>query len=192
MSLALAGCNGTQRVEAPPFDADAAVEKAFADYDTNHDGLLDGKELEACPALKSALERIDTNRDKRISQEELQARFQGYADSKIGAMAVSPQFILDDKPLTGATVDLQPEAFMGSGIEAATGTTDDSGRAGMKRAGSEQPGIRFGCYQVRVSKKDPAGKETIPARYNAATRLGFEIGPNIRGNAGTVFKLSSK
>src|SRR5260370_33249111 len=117
----VAGCNGTSRVEAPLFDPSAAVEKAFEDYDTNRDGFLDAKELDKCPALKSAMDRFDTNNDKRISREELQNRFNLYEDSQIGLIALLLRITLNDKPMSAATVELDPEKFMGSGISPARG-----------------------------------------------------------------------
>jgi hypothetical protein len=190
--LTLVGCNGSgTRVEMPAFSATSATDQAFAVYDGNRDGVLDARELERCPSLKGALERIDTNGDKRISKEELQDYLGSYEDSQVGLMEMIIRVTLDDKPLTGATVDMEPESFMGSGISPATGTTDNSGRARMKLKGADGFGMQFGCYKVRISKKE-AGRETLPARYNAESKLGFEAATSIRGNSGTAFKLTSK
>jgi hypothetical protein len=190
--VVLVGCNGATRVDAPPFDVKAAVEKAFADYDSNHDGMLDAQELERCPSLKSALGRIDKNNDKRINREELQEEFTTYEKSRVGLMEIVLRVMQDEKPVAGATIELEPEKFMGPKISPATGTTDEAGRARMKKQGSDQFGVHFGCYKVRISKKDANGRELIPARYNTESKLGFEAAPAGLGSNGGVFRLSAR
>src|SRR6516162_7964274 len=84
----LIGCGG-ERLEAPAISPASAAAQAMALYDKNHDGFLDEKELEQCPALLSALAAIDQNGDKRLSTEEIASRLTAIEDAKIGIMTVS-------------------------------------------------------------------------------------------------------
>jgi hypothetical protein len=184
----LAGCSGRAPIVAPPLDPPAAASAAFAEYDRNHDGYLDTKELDACPALKSALPRLGHDRS-RLGKDELEARFKQYKDSNIGLFVISLHVTFDGKPLSQAVIDIEPEKFMGASARAAAATTDDLGRA-TPRTGEVQ-GCQYGCYRVRVSRKQ-GDVETIPARYNAQTTLGLEIGPQEHGGGRHDLRLSSK
>jgi hypothetical protein len=73
---------------------------------------------------------------------------------------------------------LEPEKFLGSGVKPASGVTDRDGSAALKAEGQDLPGVQFGFYRVRISKKDGQGRETLPARYNTQTTLGCEIAPD--------------
>lgn len=178
----LSGCSDSRRIEPPPFNADDAANKAFADYDKNHDGFLDAKELDHCPALKAALKQLDKDGDGRLSRDELLTRLQEFEDSRVGLYVTTVKVQLDGKPLSGAIVELEPEPFMGTGISAARATTDDAGRAIPKTAQSDAMGCSFGFYRVRISKKDSAGKELIRSRL---------LGAEVPSGASLVFSLTS-
>jgi hypothetical protein len=186
--LFTAGCGSPAPVEAPALDPDAAAARAMTDYDRNHDGYLDARELEACPALKSALKRLDKDGDGRLSKEEIAERLREFEDSRVGLFVTTARVVLDGKPLADATIQLEPEAFMGSSIKPSRGTTDALGRALPRIEGSQLPGCHYGFYRVRLSRKDASGNETIPAQYQ--NTLGVEV-PNPTGG-GIVFSLTSK
>ena len=184
-----AGCSGgsgTDRVK--PHDAGA---QALADYDTNKDGFLDAKELEACPALLSALKKIDKNNDGKLSPDEIAERLAYFQQSGMQLNVVADIY-LDGRPLGGATVTLVPEKFMGPTTKPATATTDDGGTGVFRIEGSGDP-VAPGYYRVKVSK-NVGGRETVPAKYNEQTTLGQEIVPEGagRGSMLTVrLRLSS-
>lgn len=160
--------------------------------DSNKDGVLDGKELERCPALKQALKRFDRNQDGKLTFEEIEERFALYKDSRIGLFEAIVKVTLDGKPLAGATVTIEPEAFLGPGIKAASGTTDERGAARLQVTGADRPGCHFGLYRVRISLKDSAGRESLASRYNEISTLGMEVAPDLRGSGDSVFHLKSK
>ena len=70
-----------------------------------------------------------------------------------------------------------PETFLGGGLQAAEGTTDDHGMARMSVADSAQRGISPGFYRIKITK---AG-EAIPAKFNTDTRLGQEVAGDAAG-----------
>src|SRR5207302_470790 len=124
----LPGCSGGDTLTPPTYPSpDAVAKQVMAEYDTNHDGLLDAKELERCPSLKHSLEFIDTNGDKRLSAEEIAARIQMYADSQVALKATGCHVRLDGKPLEGATVTYVPEKFMGPSVRPASGVSNANG-----------------------------------------------------------------
>ena len=174
--LLAAGCSsrgsGPERVA--PHDAGA---QALADYDTNKDGFLDAKELEACPSLLMALKKIDKNNDGKLSPDEIAERL-AYFQTAGMQLNVLAEVKLDGRPLSGATVTLVPEKFMGPSTKPATATLDD-GTGTFRLEGSGEP-VAPGYYRVKVSKQ-VGGKETIPAKYNEQTTLGQEVVPEGSG-----------
>jgi hypothetical protein len=183
------GCRGGgDKGVIPParYDPDASVSAAFAAYDKNGNGTLEGAELDACPALKAALASLDTNRDGRISRDELKARFEQYAKGGTETVViVGVTAHWDRRPLPGAVVTLTPEPFMGQGFKPASGTTDEQGFTDVRVEGESRSGVPAGFYKITVSKKDAAGTETLPPRYNARTALGREVYESGRGSGGS-------
>jgi hypothetical protein len=189
-AAALVGCSsGTARVRGPSVDPKGATAAAMAEFDKNKDGFLDAAEVQGCPGLNVYLQRVHP--DGKLSAAELEERLELYEKSRIGLILTVIRVTLDDVPLQNATVTMKPEAFLGSNIKAATGTTDGRGLAEMRTEGMDVPGAACGFYRVEISKV-VGGRESIPARYNAQTTLGLEIGPDVRGVAGGLFKLTSK
>jgi hypothetical protein len=178
--LGPAGCGGDRTVTAPPLSPQAAAEAALAAFDANKDGFLDATELERCPPLKAARAAMDRDGDGRLSAREIADRLALYQASGIGLTSVGCEVFLDGSPLAGAKVTLTPEAFLGAGFKAASGVSDEAGHVALKVEGNELPGLPCGLYRISVTRADAAGKETIPARYNAATTLGWEISPDTR------------
>jgi hypothetical protein len=189
LALLLAGCPSTPTVSIPEISPDAAAKQALAEYDTNHDGFLDARELERCPALKASLKSLDTNRDGKLSADEIAARLQLMMEQK-SLTTANCQVLMNNEPLQDATVTFVPEKFMGPAIKAATGKTDDYGYAALQIEGEELPGVSYGFYRVEISKKNEQGQETIPARYNTKTTLGRELAPVTR-EKDTPFRLTS-
>jgi hypothetical protein len=188
--LAPIGCSG-RRIPVPAISPERAAQEALAQYDRNKDGFLDADELKACPALASCLKKLDKDKDGRLSAAEIAERIAFYQSSRVGLMAVAFQVTLDGRPLSGATVTLVPEKFLGDALQPATGTTNARGMVRVATPGAEEPGVACGLYRIEVSKEDEAGRETIPARYNQATVLGLEVAPD--SNLGALqFALRSK
>jgi hypothetical protein len=185
--LAAMGCSGS--IEVPSISPKSASEKALDLYDSNHDGSLDATELERCPGLRSLAERLHPNGERRLSREEIQECLEEYRLSKVGLVEVRIKVTLDNQPLIGAVVILEPEEFLGSQIKPARGTTDEHGRCRLQVEGAPLTGCNLGFYRVRISKPDVKGTETLPAHYNTQTRLGAEVHPEIKG--ALVFSLSS-
>jgi hypothetical protein len=183
----LIGCGG-ERLEAPAISPASAAAQAIALYDKNHDGFLDEKEREQCPALLSALAAIDANGDKRLSTEEIASRLAAIQDAKIGIMTVTCKVILDNQPLEGAVVKLVPEPFMGSAVQPASGVSDANGAVDLRIEGQSFPGVHCGYFRVQITKDNGKGKDLIPPRYNTQTTLGAEVAPDMR--SGLVFKLT--
>lgn len=195
----LPGCSASgDQITVPTYSPEEAAKQVMAEYDTNHDGVLDAKELERCPSLKHSLDAIDKNGDKRLSADEIAGRIQMYADSQVGLKATSCHVRLDGKPLQGATVTYVPEKFMGSSVRPASGVSDQNGGVSLVVEGEKIPGVQPGFYRVQVSKKNASGQELIPARYNQDTILGIEVSPRKNRRLGVKeevdgdFKLTSK
>jgi hypothetical protein len=201
VSLALGmlpGCSAGDKLTLPTYSPEEAAKQVMAEYDTNHDGYLDAKELERCPSLKHSLESMDKNGDKRLSADEIAGRIQVYTDSQVGLKATTCHVRLDGKPLQGATVTYVPEKFMGSSIRPASGVSDQNGGVALTVEGEKLPGVQPGFYRVQVSKKNASGQETIPARYNQDSILGIEVYPRKTRKLGAReeidgdFRLTSK
>jgi len=140
----LPGCGVGDNLTPPSYSPDEAAKQALAEYDSNHDGYLDAKELERCPALKNSLASIDKNGDHRLSTEEIVERIQIYADSQVALKATTCHVRLDGRPLQGATVTYVPEKFMGSSIKPASGVSDQSGGGMLTAEGEKLPGVQPG------------------------------------------------
>jgi hypothetical protein len=174
--LLLAGCFGGPSRVRPDSVAGDAPQKAMDLYDTDHDGFIDGAELDKVPGLKAALKQVDTNGDGKISREEIAARIQFWKDSGFGRTTISVPVRHNGAPLPGAKVRLVPESFLGSTLPTGEGTTNDRGVAMVTappRNAGDPPGLSPGFYRLEITKEG----ENIPAKYNTATTLGLEVGP---------------
>ncbi len=189
LACGLVGCGGGSDLSPPDISPEAVAAKAIKQCDKNGDGVLDAAELEDCPSLKSALKLIDTNRDGKVSADELAARLTKLVESRIGRVNVGCTVSLDGTPLEGATVRLIPETFMGDSCKAASATTEGNGSGRFKLEGEAREGVQWGYYRVEVSKKDGAGQEQLPERYNTKSTLGYEVAPDMR--LGVLLKLTS-
>jgi hypothetical protein len=189
----MTGCSrGPAAIKPPNIDPAAASREAMELYDTNHDGQLSEKELEACPGILMHRDLYDLDHDGKISREEVEARIRKLRASRIGLTRLGVQVRLDGRPLAGATVKLVPEKYLGSDIKAAVGVTGPAGAAGLSISDEDLPasqhglsGIHYGTYKVEITH--PAIK--IPAKYNTQTTLGYETE---RGKPDADFDLKSR
>lgn len=176
VTFLLPGCLGAPAApEMPSFDPAGSAAAAIEQLDANKDGKLDSKELASSPALAAAAAEIDKNSDKSLDAAELTARLQSYADGNVARKMFSAQVFMSGVPVSGAEVKFIPEPYMLGAILEGTGTTDPGGLVMVTVPGVDPPGIAVGFYRVEISKKDAAGKETIPAKFNTATTLGMEV-----------------
>jgi len=168
--------------EKPDLDASAAGAGALEKYDTNNDGKLDAKELEQSPPLKVAKKRIDTDGDGALTAEEISDRVTAWENGGTTLFLASSIVTLNGKDLEGATVTFEPEEFLQPGLTACSGVTDKIGNVAPSGADPEHSGIHYGLYRVKISKMEN-GKETIPAKYNTQTILGYEAAEDIMSDS---------
>lgn len=198
--MVLASCSSAPaRVTQPSINASRAGSLAMDEYDTNGDGVVAGDELEKAPSLKSALASADTNGDKGLSAEEITARIKKWQAMPIGITSFGFTATLDGKPLEGATVTFEPEAFLGDSVKPAISMTDVLGSGGptipkdQRPTPTSPPGVHMGFYRVKISKVVD-GKEAIPAKYNESTILGQLVAPDVSEiiNRRLVYALTTK
>jgi hypothetical protein len=173
---AAGGCWGgaPSRVVPPKIDASAAGADALSTLDTNKDGKLAGKELDAAPGLKAALEKVDKSGDKSIAADEIAARINVWIESKVGRLPQPCSVQRKNKPLAGAKVKFVPEPFLGSAMPTCEGTTDESGTVQPTAPldpNDPVPGVPPGFYRVEITKSG----DKIPEKYNTKTILGVEV-----------------
>jgi len=201
MALALASCSSQPaRVGQPSINAGSAGREAMTQYDTNGDGVVAGDELDRAPGLKAALATMDNNKDGGISAAEIAARIGVWQQMRTGVMSFPFTVTLDGRPLDGATVTFEPEAFLGDDIQTASCTTNLFGGGGATIPKERRPdpktsppGMHLGLYLVKISKAVD-GKELVPAKYNEATTLGQEVAadvPEILNNR-VVYRLTTR
>lgn len=171
------GCRQGAPALVPPHVARGASSAAIEKYDTDHDGAIGAAELAGVPALKKTLKRLDANGDGKITADEIDTRIAAWQKSGIALTRTQAAVRLNGQPLGDAQVTLIPESFLGDNIKPASGHTDASGLTFLSVPNPKpgEAGVHLGYYRIEVSKKNAAGTETIPAKYNSATELGAEI-----------------
>ena len=196
--LIAVGCSGRPAaIEPPNIDSQKVAESAIEQYDSNSDGTIDRNELESAPSLRFSIDRIDTNDDSLVVVDEV-AKFaqQHWVDRATGIIRVKCEVQLDGRPLDGATVVLEPEAFLDGTVKPASGVTR-GGTASLDVSDEDRPhpnahGVQNGLYLVRISKV-VNGKEQIPEKYNIHTTLGCEVADRASYMPGPLrFKLSTR
>jgi len=163
------------RINPPNYNSNAGS-AAIDAYDTNRDGVISGSEFDRVPGLLASLRQVDSNDDKSISADEIDARIKNWLESRIGESPVRCSVTFDGTPLEDAVVLFEPEAFLGSNVHPASGTTGDAGVAGMSMvkehlADPTFGGVANGWYKIRVT----SGTKSIPAIYNTETTPGCEV-----------------
>ena len=185
------GCGGRpKRVQVPEFTPQVHAEAAILAADENSDGLISQEELVGMPGLRAGLASIDQNGDEQIDAHEIAARLQSYLDDEIGLLSLTCVVKMNGAPLDGATVDFIPADFLADVLKPARSVTRRDGAGPIQLADKSLPGIAPGIYRVSISKMIE-GRETIPARYNENTDLGFEVA-NIDGGRPATFNLRSR
>ena len=160
-------------------------------YDTDHDGQLSDKELEACPGIRMHRDLYDADHDGKISR-----RGRGQ-NSKAQSIACRPNKVGSPsafgRPATGRSHgEASPEKYLGNDIKGAVGITGPAGAASLSIPDEDLPasqhgltGVHYGTYKVEITH--PTIK--IPAKYNTQTTLGYETE---RGNPFVDFDLKSR
>ena len=177
LSCFVTGCGSAPPRVVPERPVGNAGSAAIAAFDANQDGSLDAKELEKAPGLKAALAQADSDQDGKLSAAEISQRISVWANSRVGRMSIPCAVLRNGLPLANAEVRLVPEAFLGTALKPATGTTNSQGIAtpNSPAADGKAEGIAPGFYRVEISTTDGAA---IPAAFNTDTTLGVEIAPD--------------
>ena len=179
LGLFASGC-GSQpaRVRPAALDADKAGDAAVKAYDTNGDSRLSEDEFKACPAIAQALAQYDTDGDKHVSAQEIAARIVKWQQLKVGLMGFSCRVTWAGRPLSAPRCGLVPETFLGDVLPAASGTTNEDGRASPAIPAEAQPdpnrvlsGMYPGLYKVEITHPDiPLPPRAITANRCSANR----------------------
>jgi hypothetical protein len=170
--VSFVGCGGSTP-GGISFNPAQSAKLAMEDYDENGDGLIDFAEADKCPAIKVAFKRIDSDGNESISYTELRTRIEYFITADSTIISGEVEIKKGSEALKGAVVTFTPERFMGNLIKASKGVTDADGIAYMSGQESSFPGIYLGYYRVQVSKIED-GQETIDAKYNTETTIGYE------------------
>jgi hypothetical protein len=188
--VAAVGCGPPRRprVPAPPVDPEGISRAVLQLADADGDGLVTAAELVSLPGLVPVITAWDADGDKRLSAAELTAWLTGISNARIALLSSSMVVTCRGKPVEGAAVKLVPEPFMGSGMQAAEGTTDASGMAMPSIAGGRYPGVNCGVYRVEITGSLPDGRP-IPAKYNSSTSLGLAVGNGLPAESPVEFRL---
>jgi hypothetical protein len=187
-AMLMCGCSsGPSRVEVPALDAAEAASAAVEEYDSDKDESISQSESLACPAIAGSFKIYDANKDGLVSIAEIQSRLEAMLRSGIGRMPCICVVYAGDRPLEGATVRVVPESFLGGAIQPGEGVTNDRGVAKPVTVDAPPglPGIELGLYRVQITHD----RLKIPAKYNTATELGFELSPLERNRDTFEFRL---
>jgi hypothetical protein len=178
IAVALVGCSrGPARFVAPEVDPKAAAVEAIERYDVNGDAALSKEELRQCPGVLSKLAAYDQDGSASLDEQEIVKRISDLFKNGTGGTKLNCLITYKGKPLSGATVVLEPEPYLGGGVQTATGTTDGAGAAQLGIPPEFVPehlrrmrSVHYGTFKVRVTHPTIS----IPAKYNAETELGYE------------------
>ena len=191
--LVVCGCqpSGGSAIKPPSVDPDGAAEAAVKAHDADGDGKLSEAELVGAPGLLASISKYDTDGDGHLSGEEISTRLDSMYSGGVGLLRCQCSVIFKGQPLSGATVRLVPEDFLGDSVLAAEGVTDANGQVMLAvdeaKLPEDQRGLnamQSGVYRVEITH--PNGK--IPEQYNSQTTLGHEVHPADR-DTGTIFEL---
>lgn len=153
---------------ASPAEAAAA---AMAASDKNNDGKIAADELDPASGLAAGLARIDTDKDNVITADELLARFDRL-EKMSDMIAVSLTATGPKGPVSGATLTLVPEPFMGEGLQAYSGQTIEGGACELEGSEIHLPGVPVGYYRAHLVHSELGIDKTI----------GCEIAGDASGN----------
>ena len=193
LSLLLsAGCTRRPaRVRPPEIDATSAGRVAVQKYDQNADDRLSADELRACPGIKQRMSNYDSNADSYVTADEISERIRQLQQTRVGLLNINCRITLAGRPLKGATVTFEPEAFLGEALHPASGTTDEFGMVQPVISPELLPedqrgiaGVHLGIYKVRVTHPE----KSLPPEFNSETKYGCEVEPRDQWN-GIVLNL---
>ena len=141
------GCGqGPARIQAPGINASSAGRQAMQEYDANGDGVVSGDELDSAPSLKAALSTLDTNSDGGVSADEVTARVKAWQAEGTGLTTTRCIVTRNGKPLPGAKVVFEPEAFLGGGCQPRAAKPSNGCRRHIRCKGRPpQPGHATGA-----------------------------------------------
>jgi hypothetical protein len=164
-------------------------------YDVNKDGVLDTKELEACPGMLRAIKTYDVDGNQKITADEIATRIKEWKSAGPAMMPCDCHVTLDGRPLEGATVRFVPEPYLEGSIQTATGVTDAYGKALISLPPKAMPAhlrhvaaMNAGTYKVEITH--PTTK--IPEQYNTRTTQGREVSRQTSPPGYEEFELKSK
>jgi hypothetical protein len=182
-------------VELPAVDSSRAASFAMEQYDANDDGALVAAEMASCPPLVTAMARYDADGNGSLSAEEIEARLTQIYGTGAALTNVDCTVLLNGRAIDGALVKFRPVEMLKSSVKAAEAVTDPSGRARLALRDDDLPqdlkdnALMYpGLYHVEITHP----KVNLPARYNDATELGFEVDPSLRGGTSAQFNLRLK
>jgi hypothetical protein len=175
------GCNrGPSRIKPPEINPKSAAAEAMKLYDGNHDGSLDAAEAAKCPGIAAEFKTYDVDGNGKITQEEITARISELRKHGVGLTRLNCNVTVNGRGIENATVQFEPEPYLGAQIQAAEGVTNAHGMAQMAISADKLPAdqqdlkaVHYGTYKVRITH--PSVK--LPARYNSETTLGYESRP---------------
>lgn len=187
------GCSrGPSAPSKPAFDPYGSGSQAIESLDANGDGKIDLAEAEQSPGLQIAFSRIDKDGDSAVTADEIADRIRYYKSAATTIVDGGVTVTARGRPVVGAKVTFEPESFLGEAFTSSSGETDGAGRTYMQGADAKFPGLYLGMYRVRISMVS-GGNETIPARYNTETTLGYEAADDIPNvSTGIRFDLSAR
>ena len=195
--LVTVGCEQRPDVMAPPpWNPTATGQRAIELYDTNHDGTINGTELQQCPGLQDSLLVADFDADGALSAEEISARVEWYKTSGFVLVPFEVQIKNAGEPVVGAKVTMIPEKLFVDTIEHATGITDSVGRVTPTidhpdTTNSILRGLRPGMYRCQISVRNLQEDKTPPDTYDTVSEFGFEIGPGHHVGGLTIIDIVS-
>ncbi len=189
LAVAVNGCSSRPARLTPPSISPAGIAAALIKpADADNDGVLAGDEFAQVPVLASLLPRFDGNGDGRLAQAELESWLQAVRDSRVAVTSFTAIVRHRGKPVTGATLTIDPLPPFKDSIQKAEGQTDDRGRTSPAIPGAAYPGVNCGIYAVRIEGAGSDG-EPLPAKYNAETTLGLAVGAGLPPDGAAVFDL---
>jgi hypothetical protein len=172
------GCGGApDAFEAPVVATAAAAAEAIELYVRDRSGALSREELRHCPGILTKLTAYDANVDGAVSQREIESRLGELFEHGAGGTQLNILVTFQGRPLAGADIVLEPEPYLGDGVQPATGKTNGSGAAQMGIPAAYLPShlqrlkaVHYGTYKVRVTH----ASTLIPEKYNVKTEIGYE------------------
>jgi hypothetical protein len=183
-----AGCGSEGASEKPliSLDPSKATSVVMQRCDSNGDQQLDAEEVAKYPPLSNAAAKYDPNGDGKIAADEISGRLLRLATTSSGLGEVESTVRFEGRPLAGAMVRFVPLLAEGDAPWAGNGTTDSQGRATISvptellpEEAADARGLPPGLYTVEITHPE----QQLPAQYNTATELGFEVDPAARDAA---------